>query len=238
MRFVETPVFTASIVRHLEDQSYRQLQIALMLRPEQGPLRSECSTCCTATPRTSRAISRRPRRKRSAVSFEGSSNERRRIQGPGNEYSTGGAHSARKAEAGESRHVSARRREGRTDQAQSDPDGVCFAHRRERGHAPKLGAGSPDARRPGVGAASRGGSEPAGCSGGAPRTVAGCSLTHRPRSAEVACASRSCCSIEPTADEVELRAEPGRELRRSALCVIVKSRASTDRRVFGFKIRQ
>ncbi|MBK5297836.1 MAG: type II toxin-antitoxin system RelE/ParE family toxin [Vicinamibacteria bacterium] len=38
MRFVETPIFTASIVRHLEDRSYRRLQIALMLRPEQGPL--------------------------------------------------------------------------------------------------------------------------------------------------------------------------------------------------------
>lgn len=38
MRFVETPVFTASLVRHLEDESYRRLQVALMLRPEQGPL--------------------------------------------------------------------------------------------------------------------------------------------------------------------------------------------------------
>ena len=38
MRFVETLVFTASLVRHLEDEAYRRLQIALMLRPEQGPL--------------------------------------------------------------------------------------------------------------------------------------------------------------------------------------------------------
>lgn len=38
MRFVETPVFTASVNRHLDDDSYRRLQIALMLRPEQGPL--------------------------------------------------------------------------------------------------------------------------------------------------------------------------------------------------------
>jgi len=38
MRFIETPVFTASLARHLEDESYRRLQIALMLRPEQGPL--------------------------------------------------------------------------------------------------------------------------------------------------------------------------------------------------------
>ena len=36
MRFVETPVFTAAIRRHLDDERYRQLQIALMLRPEQG----------------------------------------------------------------------------------------------------------------------------------------------------------------------------------------------------------
>ena len=38
MRFVETPVFTAAIRRHLGDERYRQLQIALMLRPEQGPV--------------------------------------------------------------------------------------------------------------------------------------------------------------------------------------------------------
>jgi hypothetical protein len=37
MRFVETQAFTASLLRHLEDESYRQLQVALMLRPEQGP---------------------------------------------------------------------------------------------------------------------------------------------------------------------------------------------------------
>ena len=38
MRFVETPVFTSTIRRHLDDEHYRHLQIALMLRPEQGPL--------------------------------------------------------------------------------------------------------------------------------------------------------------------------------------------------------
>jgi len=38
MRFVETPIFTASLVRHLEDESYSRLQVALMLRPEQGSL--------------------------------------------------------------------------------------------------------------------------------------------------------------------------------------------------------
>ena len=38
MRFVETPVFTAALRRHLDDEPYRQLQIALMLRPEQGPV--------------------------------------------------------------------------------------------------------------------------------------------------------------------------------------------------------
>lgn len=38
MRFVETPMFTAALRRHLDDEQYRQLQIALMLRPEQGPL--------------------------------------------------------------------------------------------------------------------------------------------------------------------------------------------------------
>jgi len=38
MRFVETPVFTAAVRRHLDDDQYRQLQIALMLRPEQGPV--------------------------------------------------------------------------------------------------------------------------------------------------------------------------------------------------------
>lgn len=38
MRFVETLVFTAVLRRHLDDERYRQLQIALMLRPEQGPV--------------------------------------------------------------------------------------------------------------------------------------------------------------------------------------------------------
>ena len=38
MRFVETPVFTAALQKHLDDEQYRQLQIALMLRPEQGPI--------------------------------------------------------------------------------------------------------------------------------------------------------------------------------------------------------
>ena len=38
MRFVETPVFTAGLRRHLDDERYRQLQIALILRPEQGPV--------------------------------------------------------------------------------------------------------------------------------------------------------------------------------------------------------
>jgi hypothetical protein len=36
MRFVETPVFTAAISRLVDDEAYRRLQIALVLRPEQG----------------------------------------------------------------------------------------------------------------------------------------------------------------------------------------------------------
>jgi mRNA-degrading endonuclease RelE of RelBE toxin-antitoxin system len=38
MRFVETPVFTAALRRHLDDETYRALQLALALRPEQGPI--------------------------------------------------------------------------------------------------------------------------------------------------------------------------------------------------------
>jgi hypothetical protein len=38
MRFVETPVFTAALRRHLDDETYRALQLALVLRPEQGPI--------------------------------------------------------------------------------------------------------------------------------------------------------------------------------------------------------
>src|SRR6476660_1070514 len=37
MHFVETPTFTRVIDRLLDDE-YRSLQIALMLRPEQGPI--------------------------------------------------------------------------------------------------------------------------------------------------------------------------------------------------------
>jgi mRNA-degrading endonuclease RelE of RelBE toxin-antitoxin system len=36
MRFVETPVFTARLHEALDDAGYRALQIALVLRPEQG----------------------------------------------------------------------------------------------------------------------------------------------------------------------------------------------------------
>lgn len=36
MRFVETPIFTAQITAELDDLSYRRLQLALLLRPEQG----------------------------------------------------------------------------------------------------------------------------------------------------------------------------------------------------------
>jgi hypothetical protein len=38
MRFVETPIFTKVIGRLIDDEEYRGLQIALMLRPEQGPV--------------------------------------------------------------------------------------------------------------------------------------------------------------------------------------------------------
>lgn len=38
MRFVETPVFTTVMRRLLDDEAYRALQIALLLRPEQGPV--------------------------------------------------------------------------------------------------------------------------------------------------------------------------------------------------------
>jgi hypothetical protein len=38
MRFVETPVFTAQITAALDDLSDRKLQLALLLRPEQGVL--------------------------------------------------------------------------------------------------------------------------------------------------------------------------------------------------------
>jgi len=38
MRFVETPVFTRLIRGLLEDDQYRSLQMALLLRPQQGAL--------------------------------------------------------------------------------------------------------------------------------------------------------------------------------------------------------
>lgn len=38
MRFVETPVFTSLLRRHLSDEQYRTLQLALVLRPAQGPV--------------------------------------------------------------------------------------------------------------------------------------------------------------------------------------------------------
>ncbi len=38
MRFVETHIFTDLVRRNLDDDDYRALQIALLLRPEQGPV--------------------------------------------------------------------------------------------------------------------------------------------------------------------------------------------------------
>jgi|SRR5438552_5754407 len=38
MRFVETPVFTKTVTSLLDDDRYRSLQLALVLRPEQGKL--------------------------------------------------------------------------------------------------------------------------------------------------------------------------------------------------------
>ncbi|MGE0644560.1 MAG: type II toxin-antitoxin system RelE/ParE family toxin [Nitrospira sp.] len=38
MRFVETSVFTGALRRYLDDETYRALQVALVLRPTQGPL--------------------------------------------------------------------------------------------------------------------------------------------------------------------------------------------------------
>lgn len=38
MHFVETPVFTALVVRQVSDEEYHALQLALLLRPEQGAL--------------------------------------------------------------------------------------------------------------------------------------------------------------------------------------------------------
>ena len=38
MRFVETPVFTKRVKELLADEDYRALQVALLLRPEQGPV--------------------------------------------------------------------------------------------------------------------------------------------------------------------------------------------------------
>lgn len=36
MEFIETPVFTTALRRQMDDDSYRALQIALVLRPDQG----------------------------------------------------------------------------------------------------------------------------------------------------------------------------------------------------------
>jgi hypothetical protein len=36
MRFIETPVFTKTVEELLDDEEYRSLQLALLLRPEAG----------------------------------------------------------------------------------------------------------------------------------------------------------------------------------------------------------
>jgi len=36
MRFIETPIFTRKVVELLDDEEYRSMQLALLLRPELG----------------------------------------------------------------------------------------------------------------------------------------------------------------------------------------------------------
>ena len=38
MRFIETSVFTTALRRHLDDGTYRALQLAVLFRPTQGPV--------------------------------------------------------------------------------------------------------------------------------------------------------------------------------------------------------
>ena len=38
MKFIETPIFTKAVQKLLEDDEYKSLQVALMLRPEQGAI--------------------------------------------------------------------------------------------------------------------------------------------------------------------------------------------------------
>ena len=38
MKFIETPIFTKVVQELLEDDEYKSLQVALMLRPEQGAI--------------------------------------------------------------------------------------------------------------------------------------------------------------------------------------------------------
>jgi hypothetical protein len=38
VEFIETPVFTTALRRHMDDESYRALQLSLVLRPEQGAM--------------------------------------------------------------------------------------------------------------------------------------------------------------------------------------------------------
>ncbi len=38
MRFIETPVFTRVLVELLDDEEYRALQLALVYRPDLGPV--------------------------------------------------------------------------------------------------------------------------------------------------------------------------------------------------------
>src|SRR5205809_283798 len=58
MRFVETPVFTASLRRHLDDVQYRALQLTLMLRPEQGKVVRAAAAFanCDGVPRDVKAV--------------------------------------------------------------------------------------------------------------------------------------------------------------------------------------
>lgn len=38
MKFIETPIFTKVVIELMEDDEYKALQVALLLRPEQGAI--------------------------------------------------------------------------------------------------------------------------------------------------------------------------------------------------------
>jgi hypothetical protein len=176
MRFVETPVFTRELKRLLDDESYRRLQIALILRPAQGviirgsgglrKLRWAAPDIGKRGGLRVRGTSLQRRSGFSVASFGRSSSERRGFSGITHKRAPGRPYPTRHLEALANESVSTGGRAHGARDARCVANGVRLDDRCQRGHVAQLGTGATRSGRAGTGPAPSGGKKPeGGCRG-------------------------------------------------------------------------